>query len=397
MESFDIRDLSGTSFENETQLDAGKYDKIENVNAFAQALTGDLRSISHDKHIRVTYSPETVKMIRAGSSRSAEDREKARKANIERQRQGNFGFRKLEIMEGNIGYLDLTGFTGLDEAAETIIAAMNFLANSDAVIIDLRNNGGGDPYTIQIISSYFLDETTHLNSFEWRGEDTIRQFWTLPYVPGKKMYDIDLFILTSSRTFSAAEEFTYNLKNLDRAIIVGETTGGGAHPGGNRIVDDYFLVWVPGGRAINPVTKSNWEGTGIEPHIKVGQAQALEKAHYEALDRLAEREEDETRKQRFEWAMDGLRAKMEPAEVDEATLQKYVGKYTRGEVKLEKGELFLKTQQQVYKMIPRTQSYFILEDWPQVRIEFVLDDSGKDYVIKAHIEDGSTEMVPRIK
>ena len=133
------------------------------------------------------------------------------------------------------------------------------------MIIDLRQNGGGSPYTIQIISSYFLEEYTHLNSFEWRGSDSIEQFWTLPYVPGKKMYDTDLYILTSSRTFSAAEEFTYNMKNLKRATLVGETTGGGAHPGGDRIVNDYFLVWVPSGRASIPFPRQTGREKALRP------------------------------------------------------------------------------------------------------------------------------------
>lgn len=271
------------------QLNEGTYDSISDVKAFARALTRDLRNISKDRHIRVNYDPETVKRIRASNSKSKEDRERERKERLEQERQRNFGFQKLEILKGNIGYLDLRGFSGTTEAADTIIAAMNFLANTNAVIIDLRNNGGGSPLTIQIISSYFLEEYTHLNSFEWRGDETIKQFWTLRFVPGKKMYNTDLYILTSSRTFSAAEEFTYNLKNLKRATIVGEKTGGGAHPGGSRIVNDNFLVWVPSGRAINPITNTNWEGIGIEPHISVPRKDALDKAHQTALDRLKEK------------------------------------------------------------------------------------------------------------
>ena len=266
-----------------SRFDDGKYKILRDVNALARALTNDLRRISKDKHIRVNYSPETVKRIRASRSRSEAEREREQKLALEGQRRRNFGFRKLEILPGNVGYLDLTGFAGMDEAADTIIAAMNFLANAESVIIDLRNNGGGSPFTIQIMSSYFLEESTHLNSFQWRGQESIVQFWTLPHVPGRKMFDTDLYILTSRRTFSAAEEFTYNLKNLKRATIVGETTGGGAHPGGSRIVDDHFLVWVPSGRAINPITKTNWEGTGIEPHIKVDRSIALQRAHYEAV------------------------------------------------------------------------------------------------------------------
>lgn len=379
------------------QLDEGKYSEIDDVHEFSRVLTEDLRSVSKDRHIRVTFSPQTIRRIRASQSKSEEEREKERKANLERQRRGNFGFRKLELLEGNVGYLDLRGFSGLSEAGETIVAAMNFLANADAVIIDLRNNGGGSPYTIQIISSYFLEEYTHLNSFERRGEDSLQQFWTLRYVPGKKMYDTDLYILTSPRTFSAAEEFTYNMKNLKRATIVGETTGGGAHPGGSRIVNDYFLVWVPTGRAINPISKTNWEGTGIEPHISVPRDRALEKAHSTALEKLMEKTDDEDRKRQLRWALDGIKAKEEPAKIDQEILKKYVGKYTRGEVKLIDGQLFFQAGPQKYRMIPLSKTYFVIDGWSEVRVEFTFNENISAYEIIGHFPDGSQETVKRIK
>jgi hypothetical protein len=380
-----------------TQLDEGKYEKIDDVYEFSRILTDDLRSVSKDGHIRVTYNPEEVQRIRARESKSEEEREKERRENIERQRRQNFGFRRVEIREGNIGYLDLEGFSGLSQAGETIVAAMNFLANADAVIIDLRNNGGGSPLTIQIISSYFLEDYTHLNSFEWRGEDTIAQFWTLPYVPGKKMYDTDLYILTSSRTFSAAEEFTYNLKNLKRATIVGETTGGGAHPGGDRIVNDYFLVWVPAGRAINPITKTNWEGEGIAPHVSVPRDQTLDKAHSLALEKLLEKTEDEGEKCRFDWALKGIKARIEPAQVEPETLKKYVGKYTRGEVTFIDGQLFILAGPQRFKLIPLSNTYFIVDGQPDIHAEFVLDDKGEANEIISHFSDGRQIAVKRIK
>ncbi|MDH5743511.1 MAG: S41 family peptidase, partial [Candidatus Aminicenantes bacterium] len=300
-----------------TKLDEGKYDSIDDVYNFSRILTQDLRSVSKDRHIRVTFDPEAVQRVRASNSKSEEQKEKERKERIEREKQENYGFHKLERLEGNIGYLDLRYFSGLSQAGDTIVAAMNFLANANAVIIDLRQNGGGSPLTIQVISSYFLEDYTHLNSFEWRGSDSIQQFWTLPYVPGKKMYDTDLYILTSARTFSGAEEFTYNMKNLKRATIVGETTGGGAHPGGSRVVNDYFLVWVPSGRAINPISKTNWEAKGIEPHVLVPRDQALDKAHSVALEKLMEKTEDEKKKLSLNWALDGLKAKIERADVEE--------------------------------------------------------------------------------
>ena len=124
----------------------------------------------------------------------------------------------------------------------------------------------------------------HLNDFYWRESDEMRQFWTSPHVQGRRYgKDKPVYVLTSHDTFSAAEEFTYNLKNLKRATIVGETTGGGAHPGGPRRINRHFAVWVPAGRAINPITKTNWEGTGIEPDVKVEGRLALKTAHLDAL------------------------------------------------------------------------------------------------------------------
>ena len=141
---------------------------------------------------------------------------------------------------------------------------------------------------IQLLSSYFFEEITHLNSFELRGQELIKQFWTLPHVPGKKVIDTPLYILTSGRTFSAAEEFTYNMKNLGRATIVGETTGGGAHPGGTHEIGGLLSVFIADGRAINPITGTNCEGTGIPPHVEVPQGDALKRAQELIRDSIGE-------------------------------------------------------------------------------------------------------------
>ncbi len=259
------------------QSKSGVYETIKLPAEFAIRLTKDLQDISKDKHLRVAFDPERVKVLR----RSSEDGPSGadRKRFLERARRSNFGFSRVEILDGNIGYLDLHGFSGMKEARPTAIAAMNFLANSDALIIDLRRNGGGSPSMIQLISSYLFDEKPrHLNSFYWRPGDRYSETRTFEEVQGPRMPDTPLYILTSRRTFSAAEEFTYNLKNMKRATIIGETTGGGAHPGGQMVANDLFLVWVPKGRTINPITKTNWEGTGVAPSIEVPADQALDKA-----------------------------------------------------------------------------------------------------------------------
>ena len=164
---------------------------------------------------------------------------------------------------------------------------MNLLANTDALIFELRRNGGGSPVTIGFISSYLFNSRVHLNDFYVRETRRRQSFHTSETVDGQRFGERKpVYILTSHRTFSAAEEFTYNLKHLKRAVIVGETTGGGAHPGGVRRISDYFGIWLPTGRAINPITGTNWEGVGVTPDIAVDPADALRAAHLEALTKL---------------------------------------------------------------------------------------------------------------
>jgi C-terminal processing protease CtpA/Prc len=168
---------------------------------------------------------------------------------------------------------------------DTAAAAMTFLGNSQALIIDLRQNGGGSPDGVALIASYLFEQAVRMNDIYDRPSNETRQFWTLPYVPGKRFVGKDVYVLTSSRTFSAAEDFTYALKNLKRVTVVGEVTGGGAHPVGPRRISDHFVIVVPMGRSISSITHADWEGVGVEPDIKVLSAQALARAHLTALEK----------------------------------------------------------------------------------------------------------------
>lgn len=249
------------------KFESGAYDNIDTPEAFAQALDRDLKFVQNDKHIRVRYSPERVEAIQSGSRTGGRPRPK------------NYGFEEVLVLEGNIGYLDLRGFAGLGPAEETAREAMDLLIQQDAIIFDLRQNGGGSPSMIRFISSYlFGDDPVHLNTFYWRPADHYEESWTMPDQVSTHKPDIPIYVLTSDYTFSAAEEFTYNLKHLERATIIGETTGGGAHPGGPVVINQGFLVNVPQGKAINPITKTNWEGVGIAPHIATSEEAALDKA-----------------------------------------------------------------------------------------------------------------------
>jgi hypothetical protein len=275
------------------RLDKKEYDGITSARLLSETLTDHLQEVSHDKHLRVIYSHDPLPRPRPPS---AEERQRMRAM----QARSNYGFEKVECLDGNVGYLELRGFMDADAAGETAAAAMNFLTHTDALIIDLRQNGGGSPGMVALLCSYlFAGERKHLNDLAWRGPEgeRVEQWWTLPHVAGRRYLDKDVYVLTSKRTFSAAEEFTYNLQALKRATVVGETTGGGAHPGGPRPIDDHFAIWVPSGRAINPITRTNWEGTGVKPDVEVPADQALATAHLAALNKLLARGETDPRLQ----------------------------------------------------------------------------------------------------
>ncbi|HZS07369.1 MAG TPA: serine hydrolase [Blastocatellia bacterium] len=250
-----------------------EYDNITSPAAFASMLTANLREVSHDKHLGVFFTG-------GATPHPVADRDRYRAMASKR----NYGFEKVERLNGNIGYLDLRGFEDAELAGETAAAAMTFLANTDALIVDLRQNGGGQPEMVALLSSYLFDKRTHLNDIYSRADDHTQEFWTKEWVPGKRFGgDKPVYVLTSRWTFSGAEEFTYNLKNLKRATIIGEVTGGGAHPVRPHRINEYFTIGVPFARAINPITKTNWEGTGVTPDVEVPAAQALKTAHLAAL------------------------------------------------------------------------------------------------------------------
>lgn len=201
----------------------GSYSTITDPVLFAERLTADLLVISNDKHIRVQYNPSYIKETRENDKNT--DHEEYPASVIEQLKKSNYGFKEVKILEGNIGYLDLRSFEETSFGGKTAVAAMNFLSNTNALIIDLRKNGGGSPAMVQLITSYLFDsEPIYLNNIYYRQTDTNEQYWTLPYVSGERIPNADIYVLTSTSTFSAAEEFTYNLKNLHRATVIGEIT-----------------------------------------------------------------------------------------------------------------------------------------------------------------------------
>lgn len=258
----------------------GQYDNITDGGLLANRMGEDLRDVSRDRHLRVEWSPFKRPAQRQGPDPNAEARMQRELA------RNNCTFEKIEILPENVGYLKFNGFAAPEICGPTVAAAMNFLAHVDALIFDLRDNGGGDPRMVALIATYLFDHPVHLSDIYNRREDSTTQYWTLPYVPGKRLALTPAFVLTSGRTFSGAEDFAYNLQAIRRVTVIGETTGGGAHPTMFQAVDDHFSVAVPFARSINLTTKTNWEGTGVTPDVQVKSTEALQEAQRLAVDKI---------------------------------------------------------------------------------------------------------------
>lgn len=281
-----------------------KYRAIDDSAAFAQTVTDDMQSVSHDRHLRLRHNPALAAALLLQDE--ADDQAAIAKW-IESLAGDNYGFRRVEWLAGAVGYLDIRLFAPPFAAGNIAVGAMAFLANAKALIFDLRKNGGGAPEMVQFIISYlFDDEIRHLNDIYIRPYDSTTHYWTLPYVPGKRMPNVDVYVLTSSSTFSGAEEFSYNLKAMERATLIGETTRGGAHPGRDFAIDEQFTLFVPGGRPINPITKTNWEGTGVTPHVEVPADDALKVAHKMALEKLVKKAMNDEARQAAQQALETL-------------------------------------------------------------------------------------------
>jgi len=279
------------------------YDSITSAQEFAGRITQDMQDVAHDKHLRVMYG-----MPPPPDQLSAEERERMRREMLALGQSRNFGFESVQRLPGNIGYLDLRGFLDVRDAGETAIAAMTFLSNCNAVIFDVRRNGGGSPDMVDLLISYLYPrgDRVHLNDFRQRNSDEREQFWTFPWVPGQTLEGKDVYVLTSNRTFSAAEEFTYDIQTQKRGAIVGEVTGGGANPGRGVLLAEKFIAFIPFGSAYNPITKTNWEGVGVKPDVEVPADDALKIAQLMALRKLANQDGPPPWKMEVKSALDQL-------------------------------------------------------------------------------------------
>jgi C-terminal processing protease CtpA/Prc len=274
------------------RLESGAYDSAPTPDALARLLTRDLFAIARDKHLAVT-------VIRPSAPQPATAA--AADARREAARRDNGGIRRVEILAGNVGYLDIRSFWRLDEAREALDAAMHLLERADALVIDLRNNGGGSPDTVALLASYLIDNApTPLFEITPRSGPPVR-YSTSPVSThdGRR----PVFVLTSPRSFSGGEGFAFLLQDLKRAEVIGERTAGAANPGRPYPVNDLFEVVVPNGRLLTVPSARNWEGDGVTPDVPVSSEDALRIAHERALRRLLEAATSEPDRQRLTAAL----------------------------------------------------------------------------------------------
>jgi hypothetical protein len=369
-------------------LRSGKYDTCKSISLFTQLLTRDMQQLTRDGHLSVF--PADAPPVGSDSTATAEE---SRSARFAFGKTVNFGFQQVELLSGNIGYLNLKGFFPADVAAPTAIAAMNFVAHCNALIIDLRENGGGDPSMIQLISSYFFNESVHLNNFFDRRNSDTTQFWTQVQVTGPRMANTPVYVLTSQNSFSAAEEFAYNLKQLKRATTIGEATGGGAHP--NDFIHFPNLkvtVSVAWGRAFNPITGTNWEGVGVEPDIKVTADKALAVAQLLIFDSLIVAESDSLQRQVYEWSMQTLECDTLAFQLSAEKVTEYAGNYSPRHISVEDGRIFYRRDNNPKALlIPIAPDLFQHSKSEFFRIKFLRDSQGTISGLVGLYQDGRRE------
>jgi hypothetical protein len=276
----------------------GGYATATSAQAFSAALSQDLRELSKDKHFRADHDER----FRERSDENEIPDRAEMEALRDRTAQRGYGIEKVERLPGNVGYIELRGFGPTEFVGPAYTAALSLLSGTDALILDLRRNGGGRPASVAYLMSHFfpLGDERHLNDIYDRPTNTTQQYWTNPAITQR--YDKPVYVLTSARTFSGGEECAYDFQTQKRATLVGETTGGAANPVGPFAVGHGIVVAIPRAQAINPITRTSWEHVGVKPDIAVPAAQAQQTAHAAILRQLLASNKDE-----------GLRASLQRA------------------------------------------------------------------------------------
>lgn len=366
------------------QMSEGNYDEHNSPVEFATHVSSDLEKFSNDKHLDLNYDPELAKALLNPTPDSADYTEEEAKTEI----WNNYGFKELRILAGNIGYLNLSVFFATDYAGKTADISMNYFANCNALIIDLRQNGGGWGDMVDYLLGYFVDTNGPqvLNITESTLDSSVYSEVVPSYVPGKKLIGIPVYILTSSATASAAEAFTSHLKYLNKDVeIVGEKTAGAENPVEHIAINDKFVLQIPAWRKIYSKNPGSWEGVGIKPDIEVEASEALKTAHLSVLKKLLKESTDQTAVDKYQWAIDGLSAGYKNVDVD--MIKKYSGSYGKIKITYRDDKLYYHREDRpAVLLIPVSENYYIIEGIDYFRIKFL--QTGGSIILKQIFDFG---------
>lgn len=320
------------------------------------------------------------------------------RAQVEAERRENHGFRSAEVLPGNVGYLDLDRFPIMPYAAPAADAAMEFLAEVEAFVLDLRGNPGGGEGMNQYLGSFFFADSVHLYSRYYRPADETREYWTLPGLPPVTLADVPLFVLVDGRSGSAAENMAFNLSRAGRATVVGETTAGAGHSSTSADLPDGFTMVVPIARVFDPRTGEGFEGTGVVPDVGVPSGEALLAAHGLAVEALLARAGDPRRAEELEQARALFAARSAPP-LPAGELEAYAGAYGNRRIRVAEGHLTLRRTDvpdaPELALLRTGPDRFVLEAMPEVRVEFVRDAAGTVTAIRVQQPNGAWEESPR--
>jgi hypothetical protein len=369
----------------------GKYSAYADKSEFANHLKMDLEDLSNDTHFHLSYNPGlAAEMKKQKDQEFLQESLTAHEARIEQWQ--NYGFKELKILDGAVGYLDLRLFFATYYAGEVAVAAMNFLSNCNAVIIDLRYNGGGWDDMVNFILSYFAGSRDEImfNVAQYTVDSSYYAGKTMAYVPGKRLTDIPVYVLISRSTASAAEAFASNIKCINsHAVLVGETTAGAENPISSIVIGDEFILNIPSWRQVFRKYDTDWQGIGVKPDIEVPAEKALDVAHLDVLRKLSGKTVEKEVKDKYQWALDGALAVYEPVSLPEDVLERYAGNYGARNVYFKDGVLFYQYKKSTKrKMLPVREDYFVVEDYDFFRVRFTIE-KGKITSLEEMFTDGS--------
>lgn len=311
------------------KFDGKEYANFNTAIDFAKKITKDLEEIGKDKHLGIFYGPEWVSKIKAGNNPNGSANPP--KQFLEMIKYENFGLRKVERMEGNIGYFNFTAAVSLEYSKDTIIGAMNFIAHSDAIIFDIRQNDGFPAEVVLFLESYFLPDNTKVGTFKRRVNNETIDLYTVKDPAVKKIPDsVPLFIVVDNKTSSGAEALAYELQQFKRAIIIGEQTLGEANPGKRFAVSEQLWMMIPTAISSNAITGKNWEQIGVTPDIKINKDKSLQAAILEASKSIVAKTKIKTQKQILNWQIPLLENEINPQPLTDTIISNLVGDYEDG-------------------------------------------------------------------